>query len=299
MRRPVTHSILLLALLFPLTCHAGGDKYRQTTSLYVDEKGGALKNPEGVACTDKGVILVADTANGRLVRYGTGESGLKGGTEIKTPQVTYPIRLQIAPAGDIYVLDGRSRRIVRLNPEGVFSGYLEPQSVPGSATLGLRSFRIDASGAIYLLDLFGGRVLVLDAAGRFVRQLPLPDGGDSFSDLAVTTGGDILLLDSTRGEVAVARKDGVFTPLSKSLREQVNFPTYLTTDSRGGILVVDQNGGGIVTLGADGGYTGRIGTLGWKEGQLYYPGQVSLCNSGALAVADRDNSRVQIFEAIK
>ncbi|HEY6007348.1 MAG TPA: NHL repeat-containing protein [Geobacteraceae bacterium] len=301
MRRLTVHSILILAVLVaPLTCRAAGEKYKQLTSLYLDEKGGGLKNPEGVACNDKGTLIVADTANGRLLRYSYADGGVKGGTEMKPSQLAYPIRLQLAPAGDIYALDERLHRIVHLNAEGAFVGYLEPQGVPAPATLSLRSFRIDASGSLYLLDLFGERVVVLDAAGKFVRQLSLPADHGFFSDLAVTGGGDILLLDSVRAEVTVARKDAAaFTPLTKNLREYVNFPTYLTVDGRGGIYLVDQDGGAIVTLGPDGSYTGRIATLGWKEGQLYYPSQVSFCGSAILAVADRNNSRIQLFEAQK
>jgi hypothetical protein len=282
-----------------MTCQAAGEKFKQTSSIYLDEKGGNIKNPEGVACNDK-VLVIADTANGRLLRYSNGEGGVKGGAEIKIPQIVYPVRLQLAPAGDIYSLDERQHRIVHLNPEGGFVGYLEPQGAPAPATINVRSFRIDAAGAIYLLDLFGQRVLVLDAAGKFTRQLPLPSGYAFSSDLAVTAAGDIFLLDATRGEVAVARKDAAgFTPLTKNLQEYVSFATYLAIDSRGNIFLVDQDGGVIVTLGPDGSYTGRIAALGWKEGQLYYPAQMSFCGSSMFAVADRNNSRVQIFEAVK
>jgi hypothetical protein len=300
MRRLSINSLRSLAVLLPLTCQAAGEKYKQTTSLYLDEKGGNIKTPEGVACNDKGVLIVADTANGRLLRYSYGESGVKGGAEIKMPQITYPIRLQLSPGGDIYTLDERQHRIVHLNPEGGFVNNLEPQGVPAPANISLRSFRIDAAGVIYLLDLFGQRVLVLDAAGKFIRQLPLPSEYAFSSDLAVTAAGDILLLDGTRGEVALARKDAtVFTPLTKNLHEYVSFATYLTVDIRGNIYLVDQDGGVIVTLGPDGKYTGRIATLGWKEGQLYYPAQMSFCGNSMFAVADRNNSRVQIFETVK
>ncbi len=300
MRRLFPYAIVTLAvLLAPLASQAAGEKYRQTASLYLDEKGGGLKNPEGLACDDKGTLVVADTGNGRLVRYSYAEGAAKGGTEVRLAQLPYPVRLQLAPSGEVYALDGRLHRIARLKADGTFAGYLDPQGVPAPATLSLRSFRVDASGAIYLLDLFGDRVVVTDAKGAFVRQLPLPEGHGPVSDLAVTAGGDILVLDSVRAEVLVARKDAAaFTPLGKGFREYVSFPTYLTTDSRGTVYVVDQDGGVIVTLGPDGSYTGRIATLGWKEGQLYYPAQTGICG-GILAVADRNNSRVQLFEAIK
>lgn len=299
MRRFTIQSFLILSALFPLTCQAAGVKYKQTSSIYLDEKSGSIKYPEGVACNDKGVLIVADTANGRLLRYSFGAEGAKGGTEIKLPQITTPVRLQLTPAGDIYVLDGRQHRVVHLNPEGGFVGYLDPQGVPAPATVSPRSFRIAAGGVIYLLDLSGQRVLLLDATGKFIRQLPLPPDYGLASDLTVTAGGDILLLDGTQSKVAVAHKDAAaFTPLTKNLQEYVSFATYLTVDGQGNIYVVDQDGGDIVTLAPDGSYTGRIATLGWNEGQLYYPGQVSVCG-GTLAVADRNNSRIQLFESPK
>ena len=37
---------------------------------------------------------------------------------------------------------------------------------------------------------------------------------------------------------------------------------YLTTDSKGIIYVVDQNGGGIIVLGQDGSFRGRMLSMG-------------------------------------
>ncbi len=298
MRRSFIPIIVILAVMLPLACQAAADKYKQTTSLYKDDKGGSLKAPEGVACTDK-ALIVADTANGRLLRFTLGSDGVKGGTEIKVPQLSYPLRLQLAPGGDIYALDGRLHRIVHLTPDGAFAGYLDPQGIPAPGTMSIRSFRVDGSGTIYLLDLFGQRVLVLNQAGAFIRQVPLPGDHGFPSDLAVTPSGDLLLLDGTKGAVLIARNGAEsFSPLTAKLQESVSFPTYLTSDDRGGLFLVDQDGGTIATLGPDGSPTGRIATLGWKEGQLYYPGQVAVCGS-TIVVADRNNNRVQLFEALK
>lgn len=287
-------------LLWSSSFAAGAEKLKHVTSIYLDEKGGSLKSPEGVACGDKGVFIVADTGNGRLLRYTYQEGGVKGGTEIKPPQLLYPIRLQLAPQGDIYALDGKQRRIVHLNPYGAFAGYLDPQGAPPPANVVPRSFKIGADGSIYLLDIFGERVLVLDQAGKYLRQIAFPKEYGFFSDLAVTSGGDVLLLDSVNATVSVARKNSAeFAPLSKNLQEYVNFATYMTVDSRGGIYLVDQDGGALATLGADGSFTGRQLNLGWKEGQLYYPSQICQSGSGMLMIADRNNGRVQIFESAK
>jgi hypothetical protein len=83
------------------------------------------------------------------------------------------------------------------------------------------------------------------------------------------------------------------------LREYLDFPTSITTDNRGTIFIVDQNGSGIVLLGADGSFVGRQLTMGWNEGLLYYPSQMCINEKGEVFVADRGNSRVQIFTLIK
>lgn len=301
LRISAKYSLITFLLLLLLNSVAfGAEKLKQITSVYLDEKGVGLKYPEGIVCDDKGGVVVADTANGRLLRYTYQDGAVKGGTELKPSQIAYPIRLQLDSKGEIFALDGKLRRIAHLKPDGVFVGYLDPQGVPAPATVVPRSFKIAANDAVYLLDIFGERVLVLDQAGKYQKQIAFPKKYGFFSDLAVNAAGDVLLLDSVNGMVFAARKDATeFAPLSKNLQEYVSFATYITTDSRGGIYLVDQDGGAIATLGQDGSFTGRMLSLGWKEGQLYYPSQICMNSGGMLAIADRNNSRAQIFEIVK
>lgn len=303
LRASAKYLFMTVVLLVSLsTFAAGAEKLRHAMSIYADEKGGNLKYPEGIACNDAGVVIVADTGNGRLLRYTYQDGTLKGGTEIKLPQLLYPIRVQLNAKGEIFALDEKQRRIVRLNPDGAFAGYIDPQGVPAPAAVVPRSFKLDSSGNVYLLDILGERVVVLGPSGNYLKKIDLPSNAGFFSDLAVNAGGDLFLVDSVNATVFVARKDAAaFTPLSKNLQEYMNFPTYITLDVKGGIYLVDQNGGTVAALGQDGSFTGRLLAMGWKEGQLYYPGQI--CMSGTetvmVMVADRNNSRAQLFELSK
>lgn len=287
-------SLLALLSLLPLLAQAAEPlKLRGVQSVATDDKGGELKNPEGVACNEKQAI-VADTGNGRLVRYLFQEEGLKGGSEIKLAQLAAPARVQLGAAGEIFVLDTKHRKIVRLKEDGTFAGYVEGRGSIGQQGMVPRSFKLDAAGNVWVLDLLGNRVVQLDRAGNVQRQWELPKNG-FFSDLAVTPTGDLLVLDSSGATVYIARKgEATFTPLSQSLREYVSYVTYLGTDSRGIIHIVDQNGGSLISLAADGSFLGRQLTMGVKPGLVSYPGQVCL-NSGALIVADRNNNRIQLF----
>jgi sugar lactone lactonase YvrE len=293
--------IIIGILLLPMKSFSAETvKFRHVQSIYFDEKQGSLKQPEGVACTEKGLLIVGDTGNDRILRYSYQEKSLKAGTEIKVQQLSNPIRLQINSKGEIFALDGKKRRIIRLNPDGTFKGYVDAEGIPSPSAFVPRSFKIDRNNNIYILDIFYARVLVLTAEGKYQKQVPFPKDYGFLSDLAVDSKGTLLLVDCVKAMVFSAAKDSnSFSPLTKDLREYLNFPTSITTDNRGIIYIVDQNGSGIVILGQDGSFRGRQLSMGWSEGLLYFPSQMCINDNGEVFIADRDNSRVQIFSLVK
>ena len=220
--------------------------------------------------------------------------------EIKLPQLIYPIRLQYAPGGEILALDGKQRRIVRVAPDGSFSGYLEVKGVPGEGAVIPRSFRVDSAGSVYLLDIFGERVIQVDKTGNFQRQIPFPAGYGFCTDLAVDSRGGVILLDSVRAMLySVARDGAAFAPLTKELHEYGSFPTTIALDSRGTIYLGDRNDGGIMVIGPDGSFQRRQLNIGQKNGFLLYPGQICFDSRDTLFVADTANNRVQLFSSGK
>jgi len=275
-------------------------KFRYLQSVYFDEKGVGMKQPEGVACNEKGLLIVGDTGNDRLLRYSYQDRSLKAGTEIKVQQLSNPIRLQMNSKGEIFALDGKKRRIIRLNSDGTFKGYVDAEGIPSPSTFVPRSFKIDRNNNIYILDIFSARVLVLNSEGKYQKQIPFPKDYGFFSDLSVDSKGTLFLIDCIKTMVFSAAKDSnSFSSLTKNLREYLYFPTSITTDNRGTIYVVDQNGSGIVILGQDGSFHGRQLSMGWNEGLLYFPSQMCVNDNGEVFIADRDNSRVQIFALVK
>ena len=300
MTRNMRTLLLLAFLLFPVCSH-GAESLRLVQPVLTDDKEGMMKSPQGVACNNDGMFVVSDSGNGRLLTYTFKDEVVKWGAEIKVPQLNYPQMLQLNSKGEIYVFDGRQRRIVHLSPQGAFIGFLDIQGLPAGAAPIPISFKIDDHDAIYVLDTFGERVLVLDAGGKFQRQIAFPANHGFITDLAVGAGGNLYLLDSTADMVYMAAKDAAsFAPLTKSLKGDMDFPIYITTGPRGStIYVVDQDGGGIIALGTDGSYRTRMLSMGWKAGYLSYPGQICIDSKDTVFVADRDNNRVQIFEMKK
>src|SRR5512135_3389904 len=97
--------LVLVAFAHPLlSLGAETVKLRHVLSVYNDEKGVGLKKPEGVACSEKSFVIVADTENGRLLRYVLQDKEVKERKEIKVPEMLYPTRVQINSKGEILVL---------------------------------------------------------------------------------------------------------------------------------------------------------------------------------------------------
>jgi hypothetical protein len=303
---PLFHySILIILaigiLLSPLNSFSAETaKLRFLQPIYFDDKGGGIKQPEGVACNDQSMLVIGDTGNDRLLRYSFEEKNLKGGSEIKIPQLSNPIRVQLNSKGEIFALDGKKRRVVRMNADGSFRGYVEPEGIPSPSAFVPRSFKIDTDDNVYILDIFTARVLVLNPEGKYQKQIRFPKDFGFFSDLAVDSRGNILLIDCVKAMVfSAAKGSNSFSPLTKDLREYLDFPTSITTDNRGTIYIVDEDGSGIVILGQDGSFLGRQLSKGWNEGRLNFPSQLSMNAKGEVFIADRGNSRIQIFTLVK
>jgi DNA-binding beta-propeller fold protein YncE len=269
-------------------------KFRQMAPIYVDGKGAGIRQPESVACKGN-ILVVADTGNGRLLRYTIAGDTWAPGGEIVLPQLPSPIRVDMNSKGEIFALDGSSRKIVRVAPTGEFLGYFAPTGdVQG--TFVPRSLRVDRDDNVHLLDVSSARVLVVDPSGKLVREVPFPKEYGFFSDLAVDPGGNILLLDSVGKRVfKVEKNSATAVPLTGNLHEEAYFPVSIATDKQGTIFLVDQNGSGLVILGPDGSFRGRRLSMGWKDGFLRYPAQICVTENGTAFIADRGNNRVDGF----
>lgn len=290
-------TLVLLLPIFASAAELTAPKLIQP--VLTDNKEGMMKSPQGIACNKEGAFIVADSGNGRLLSYTYKDDVVKGGGEIRPAQLSYPQRVQLNSKGDMYVLDGKSHKIAHLNPQGNFVAFLEPQGIPGVAPVA-KSFKIDPEDNIYILDIFSERVLMLDPDGKYLKSKAFPSPHGFITDLAVTWSGDMYLVDSTNCMVLKSAKGAdAFTPLTKNMKTDMDFPGYMTIDSKGTIYLVDQDGGGIIALGPDGNIRTRMFSMGVKPGYLFYPGQICLSEGGTLFVADRDNNRVQLFEMPK
>jgi len=275
-------------------------RFRHLLSIYMDDQGVGLNRPEGIACDGSGQIVVGDTGNDRLVRFSYADKVVTGGAAIQIPELSAPFRVRLSSTGDIYALDMTRRRIVRIAPDGTFGNALTFEGAPPPKTVVPRDFTLDAANNVYVLDVFSERVLVLDAQGAFERAIPLPADIGFGSSLALDSAGGLLLMDGIgRRLYSAAEHATTFAPVGGDLTAAVaTLPTSMTIHM-GLTFVLEGSRSTIVSLRRDGTFASRQLSQGWNEGELNQPSQMCINDRDEVFIADRDNSRVQVFQLLR
>jgi sugar lactone lactonase YvrE len=123
------------------------------------------------------------------------------GRKLDTPEVLGG-RMRQDEAGNIYYIDQKQPRIVKINPAGQpVTSFGAPGQGDGKFGV-LTSFAVDLQGNVYGLETFSfpPRIQKFDPQGRFIGKISLPDPGTNTngympSDLAVDPDGNSYVLD--------------------------------------------------------------------------------------------------------
>lgn len=275
-------------------------KFRFVMAIYADDKGVGFSSPEGVACGAGGRLVVGDTGNDRLVRFTYQDKAVSGGAPIQVPQAAAPARLYLNSKGEIYALNNKERRVIHLSAQGEYKDALTFDGAPAPSTIVARGLAIDSADNIYVSDVFSARVLVVNAEDKFQRAIAFPTDFGYGSEIAVDEAGNVLLLDSIKRRLYTAGKDAkVFTSVGGDLSEAITTIPAFMTFNKGTAFVVEGSGSRIVSLRRDGTFIARQLTLGREDGLLDHPAQLCINDKDEVFVADRDNSRVQVFQLIR
>lgn len=286
---------LLLAIFIAVPAWAQSGNYSHELTIYDDGQGNNLSGPAGVAC-DGDRIVIADSRNSRLLFYTSQDDIVTLEKEVKLARQIRPTTVQIGTDGDLLVYNSTAKEILIFDLDGNKLGKIEPGNVPSGSRIIPKSFRVDSSGNIYLLDVFGRRVVVLEKTGAFKSQVAFPSEFGFISDLAVDNKGLIFIIDSARSQVFTASpQENTFTPLSENLKDLLAYPTHIEVDSKGLLYIVDEETSTVGVLRRDGLFKAKLFNRGRKKGLLYYPSQICVEDGSRLVIADRDNNRVQVF----
>ncbi len=254
-----------------------------------------LHQPAGLATDAGGAIFIADVGSFRIRRVdattglittvaGTGSYGGGGdGGPATSAALGFARGVAIDADGALYIADTSNHRVRRVDPATGIITTVAGDGTPGSSGDGgpATTARLDqpsgvavaANGDLYVVDTNGHRIRVVDATTHTISTVA-GDGTPGY-------GGD--------GGQAVAA--------------QLGWPEAVALDGAGRLLIADSTNhairrvdlatGVIVTIAGDGtaGFAGDGGPPG--AARLNYPTQLLVDPTGAILIADTDNSRIR------
>ena len=137
---------------------------------------GQLKYPRGVAVTAEGNILVVDSENGRIQKFGLDGQFIGESMDIGAwAHFSHPIDITVSVSNKVYVVDTCNHRIVVLNSDLHTTSTTFGRRGSGRGQLlhpGCVAY--DSTGKVYVADTQNGRVQVFTAEGKFVRMCTCP-----------------------------------------------------------------------------------------------------------------------------
>lgn len=146
----------------------------------------SLNNPQGLALSEDGSVLIADTYNhvvrrldpqGRLTILAGSVAGYGGdGGPAEKAQLNLPMAVAVAPDASVYISDAGNSRLRRVSPDGriqTIAGYGPAQDTYGAGFAGdggplekakffsPTDLKFDANGQLYICDSGNQRIRAL------------------------------------------------------------------------------------------------------------------------------------------
>jgi hypothetical protein len=234
-------------------------------------------------------------------------------TRTGTPYLTSAGARTVSHGGSRLFQFDRTGKFVREIGQGVY-GFLQAQQV-----------RVDPQDNVWVVDQMSTQVIKFDPNGRVamvmsrkpeamrVPALPLSVAADTFALVPPRPpqpaggpggaagegrGGGAPAAAAGGGVPAAGGRAGGPAPGAGAAGESFNRPTDVAWDSQGNIYVADGYGNSrVAKYDSNGKWIKNWGSTGTGEGQFRVVHGIAIDASNTVYVADRDNRRIQVFDA--
>lgn len=263
--------------------------------------GNGLDNPMGVAVGSGGRLYVSDPESHQIKLFQTDGTpiGAFGKSGTGKGQLNYPYGLAINSAGKLLVADPANRRVSVFSTDGKFIKEL----VPADNTMGLRrpgALTVNGN-LIYISDLWGHQVVVVDNQGKLVRKIGSPGSKDGElkypQSVVVDKKHRVWVADTGNNRIQVFSREGKFLFGISGKDNQLNLSLLrgMAADSLERILVADAISSKILVFDSSGKRLFSFGGLGSEAQQFKYPMGLWIAKDGRIYIADRGNHKVQVW----
>jgi sugar lactone lactonase YvrE len=287
-----------------LATSGGGNSRSMRALTGLDRRVANTRDPIAIGAGENGVYIIDDATNG-LYRFRWGasedrdsETGLAE-AEFKRlrllTDVTAANDLFVASNGDVFVSDGKGRKVVRYDKDGGhLQDFVDADNLnrPVSVTIDSRALRIFIADGLY------DRVLVFNPQGRSLYGIGFRgDGPGGFKNIrSMVQGRDGLLyvVNGVRQQIQTYGLDGTY--VGSFGQGAISDPDGMVVDDENRVYVADSFNHKIQIFAA-GKQVESYGKYGTGPGEFSRPGRLAYFK-GMLYVADRGNSRIQVLKVV-
>lgn len=258
-----------------------------------------MSHPMAVAVDGNGQIYTSNNSLHmvEVIRPGKREPDSFGGQGSLPGQMMYPYGIGILPEGGVLVAETGNRRIQQFAADGEF---IQTFTGAGGKT-GLNKpgpVHVDSKGNVYVGDIGGAQVLVFDKKAtllRTIKNVSYPHGiavDEQNRKIYVSDAGQAIVR-----VFALDDREGRQVDVIRSFAPGMSFGMVrgLAVDKLGRLYVVDSLAGTVRVFDKDGAFLFSFGEQGFGDGEMLYPTQIFIDNSGKIFIADWGNNRIQVW----
>ena len=299
-RQVVIFTGLICLFFYPAgySSAAQGVKVNMLSSIAADETLGRFNLPSALFYDEnKKRLYVADSGNKRIVSL---DSEFKFLAELTKKEIILPVGIVRDEKGIFYLVDAGRSEVLRLDVAKELVEPLPLSGIPnGRYLFSPGKIALDREDNIYIVDKLNKRVIVVDAAGAFVRLLTVnAEDFHGITDVRVDDEGYAYALDTVGRMVYVFDNKGRFlSRFGGSESGLFLFPVSIASGRSGQVYVADRHAGKIMIFNRSGIFQYAIGKKGKKEGELSSPSYLWLDKSNRVYVID--GNRIQVFKEEK
>lgn len=261
---------------------------------------GEFTNPQGVAVSTNGRILVADSNNQCIQCFGPqGEVRLKFGIRGRTPgQLQRPTGICCLPNGNYAIADYDNKWVSVFDQTGKFINKIGTGKL-----LGPKGIAVNNAGHLVVVDNKASCVFIFQLNGKMLSKFgsrgsePSNFAGPHY--VAINSQGHIIVSDFHNHSIKVFDSEGEFLFCFGSNGEgngQFNAPTGVATDKQDNILVADWGNSRIQVFDSQGSFLAFVNTLACP---LYGPQGVAVTPDGNIVVADSGNHCFKLYRYLQ
>jgi len=213
-----------------------------------------------------------------------------------------PLFIAVGRSDEIYVTDRQAGRVQVFSPLGKFVKSFEPVTSQADFIWSPLSITTDSKGRIYIADAAPGnhRILILNKNGNILRSFGKEGTGKGEfnypNGVAVDSAGKVYVADSNNARVQIFSASGKFEKSFSGTGEgSLSHPVGISVAREGEIHVVEALGGLISVFSTQGEPLYTFSSQGLGNEQLRAPQGIAISSDGYVYVADRGNSRVQVW----